>query len=55
MIEEGETVARTKITVTIDPEVIRKVDALVKAQVYRNRSHAVEVALMILVEKRTSK
>ena len=51
MIEEGETMARTKITVTINPEVVKKVDALVKTQVYRNRSHAVEVALMKLLEK----
>lgn len=51
MIEEGKIVARTKITVTINPEVIKKIGALVEAQVYRNRSHAVEVALMKLLEK----
>jgi len=43
--------ARVKITVTIDPEVISRVDELVKRQIYRNRSHAVEVALRILIEK----
>ena len=51
MKQEEQTVARTKITVTINPEVIKKVDTLVREQVYRNRSHAVEVALMRLVKK----
>ncbi len=43
--------ARVKITVTIDSEVICRVDELVKRQIYRNRSHAVEVALRMLIEK----
>ncbi len=43
--------ARVKITVTIDSEVINRIDNLVKRQVYRNRSHAVEVALRMLIEK----
>lgn len=42
---------RAKVTVTINPEVIRRVDELVKRQIYRNRSHAVEVALIMLIEK----
>jgi len=42
---------RVKITVTIDPEVISRVDELVKRQIYRNRSHAVEVALRMLIKK----
>lgn len=42
---------KKKITVTIDPEVIEKTDFLVKTQVYRNRSHAVEVALIMLLKK----
>jgi len=54
MLEEGEIMARMKITVTINPEVIEKVDELVKTQVYRNRSHAVEVALILLLEKQNS-
>ncbi|MBA7650538.1 hypothetical protein ES703_58344 [subsurface metagenome] len=53
MLEEGELMVRIKITVTIDPEVIEKIDKLVKTQIYRNRSHAVEAALIMLLEKRT--
>ena len=51
MIQEEKTVARTKVTVTINPEVIKKIDELVRTQVYRNRSHAVEVALLMLMKK----
>jgi len=47
----GAKMPRKKITVTIDPEVIEKVDEVVKNRVYRNRSHAVEVALIMLLEK----
>jgi len=43
---------RAKITVTIDPGVIEKIDEFVKDQVYRNRSHAVEVALIMLLKNR---
>jgi len=43
--------ARIKITVTVDPEIVSRIDELVKRQVYRNRSHAVEVALRLLLEK----
>lgn len=45
---------RIKITSTIDPSVIEKIDAYVKKRVYRNRSHAIEVALLLLLEKLSS-
>lgn len=42
-----------RITVTVDLQLVERVDELVRRQIYRNRSHAVEVALMMLIEKRT--
>lgn len=43
--------ARVKVTVTLDPRILKDVDALVEKLVYRNRSHAVEVALMKLIKE----
>lgn len=40
---------------TLDKESIRKLDSLVKSSKYRNRSHAVEVAIRMLEEKENGK
>ncbi len=39
---------KEKMSVTVEKELIKWVDSEVKTQKYRNRSHAVEVALMKL-------
>ena len=36
---------KERISVTLDKEIIRVLNALVKGRKYRNRSHAVEMAI----------
>lgn len=42
---------KAKINVTIDKPLLEKVDAAVKTQRFRNRSHAVELGLMELLKE----
>ena len=42
---------KAKINVTIEESLLTKVDAAVKTQRFRNRSHAVELALMKLLSE----
>ena len=42
---------KAKINVTIEESLLQKLDAAVKTQRFRNRSHAVELGLMQLLEK----
>lgn len=41
---------KAKINVTIEEALLKKLDAAVKTQRFRNRSHAVELGLMQLLE-----
>lgn len=41
---------KSKISVTVDKKIVDWVDAQVKTQRFRNRSHAVELALMKFIE-----
>lgn len=41
---------KLKISVTVDPDLVRWIDEQVKTQRFRNRSHAVDVALRKYVE-----
>ena len=42
---------KAKINVTIEESLLKKLDAAVKTQKFRNRSHAVELGLMKLLEE----
>jgi Arc/MetJ-type ribon-helix-helix transcriptional regulator len=42
---------KTKISVTVDSKTVEWIDSQVKTQRFRNRSHAVEIALMRFIEK----
>lgn len=42
---------KAKISVTIEKELVKKIDEHVKTQRFRNRSHAVEYVLMKFLEK----
>ena len=41
---------KAKISVTVDKEIVEWIDEQVKTQRFRNRSHAVELALMRYIE-----
>jgi Arc/MetJ-type ribon-helix-helix transcriptional regulator len=41
---------KSKISVTVDKKIVDWIDAQVKTQRFRNRSHAVELALMKFME-----
>jgi len=41
---------KAKISVTVDREIVDWIDRHVKTQRFRNRSHAVELALMKFIE-----
>lgn len=41
---------KSKISVTVDKNIVDWVDEQVKTQRFRNRSHAVELALMKFIE-----
>lgn len=41
---------KSKISVTVDKKIVDWIDAQVKTQRFRNRSHAVEVALIRFME-----
>jgi metal-responsive CopG/Arc/MetJ family transcriptional regulator len=43
--------AKTKIAITLDEKVVKKVDGLVKKHVYPNRSRAIQEALQDKLEK----
>jgi Arc/MetJ-type ribon-helix-helix transcriptional regulator len=42
---EAPAMARTKVAITLDEAILRRVDGLVRAARYRNRSQAIEAAL----------
>ena len=41
---------KERISITIDEDTIRKLNFLIKSKKYRNRSHAVEIAIEKLVK-----
>ena len=43
---------RTRISVTVDSELVEALDELVKDRTFRSRSHGVEVALAEMLERR---
>ncbi|MBE9503788.1 MAG: ribbon-helix-helix protein, CopG family [Proteobacteria bacterium] len=43
--------AKTKIAITLDEKIVKKVDGLVKKHVYPNRSRAIQEALQDKLEK----
>jgi len=42
---------KTRISITIEEELDKKIDKLLKNSIYRNKSHLVEVALAEFVKK----
>jgi len=42
---------KERISTTIDEETVRKLNFLIKSKKYRNRSHAVEIAIEKLVKE----
>lgn len=42
---------KERISITIDEDTIRKLNFLIKSKKYRNRSHAVEIAIEKLVKE----
>lgn len=42
---------KAKISVTVERQIVDWIDEQVKTQRFRNRSHAVELALMKFIEK----
>lgn len=46
---------KVKIAVTVDPDLVKWIDEQVKSQRFRNRSHAVDVALREYVESEKKK
>ena len=42
---------KERISITVDEETIKKLNLLIKSKKYRNRSHAVEMAIEELVKK----
>ena len=46
---------KQSISVTVDKEIVEWIDEQVKTQRFRNRSHAVEVALRKLIESEKQK
>ena len=46
---------KQSISVTVDKEIVEWIDEQVKTQRFRNRSHAVEVALRKLIESEKRK
>jgi hypothetical protein len=49
-IKQYMRVMKKKIAVTVDPDLVTWLDQQVKTQRFRNRSHAVDVALRFYVE-----
>ncbi len=47
--------AKEKVTVTIDPELLKWVDAEVRELIFSDRSHAVNFALKKLKDERTKR
>jgi Arc/MetJ-type ribon-helix-helix transcriptional regulator len=48
----GDTMARkARLNVTVDKELVDWIDSHIKTQKFRNRSHAVELALLRLKEQ----
>jgi Arc/MetJ-type ribon-helix-helix transcriptional regulator len=43
-------VMKSKISVTVDSKIVTWIDTQVETQRFRNRSHAVELALMRFIE-----
>ena len=48
-------VMKSKISVTVDKQIVEWMDKQVETQRFRNRSHAVEVALMRYIEAERKK
>jgi Arc/MetJ-type ribon-helix-helix transcriptional regulator len=46
---------KSKISVTVDKKIVEWMDKQVETQRFRNRSHAVEVALMKFIETEKKK
>jgi metal-responsive CopG/Arc/MetJ family transcriptional regulator len=51
IIRRGEQMGKTKVAVTIDALAIIKIDRLVKARVFSNRSQAIQEALYEKIER----
>jgi Arc/MetJ-type ribon-helix-helix transcriptional regulator len=45
------TMAKSKIAITVDSEVLDQLDALVRTKRYSNRSRAIEVAALALIDR----
>jgi hypothetical protein len=58
-IDKGESkdmdAMKSKISVTVDKQIVDWIDRQVETQRFRNRSHAVEVALMRYIETEKKK
>lgn len=46
---------KERISATVDKEVIKKIDSLVENRNYRNKSHVIESAIILLEEKENAK
>jgi len=46
---------KERVSITLDKETIKALNSLVEGRRYRNRSHAVEVAIELLVKKEMEK
>ncbi|MBS3146569.1 ribbon-helix-helix protein, CopG family [Candidatus Woesearchaeota archaeon] len=42
---------KERISITLDEDTIRKLNALIKSKKFRNRSHAVEIAIEELIKE----
>jgi len=51
IIQRGEQMGKTKVAVTIDALAIIKIDRLVNAKVFANRSQAIQEALYEKIER----
>jgi Arc/MetJ-type ribon-helix-helix transcriptional regulator len=51
IIQRGEQMGKTKVAVTIDAATIIKIDRLVNAKVFANRSQAIQEALYEKIER----
>ncbi len=54
MREKGRKL-RTKLSITIDTELIKWVDEQIKKRIFRSRSHALEYALAKLIEEKSKR
>jgi len=50
-----ENMPRRKLSVTLDEERVRWLDKQIEKERFRNRSHGLDVALKILIEKEEKK